>query len=64
MAKKAAKLNPAERMLRGKRQHIERLKDQIAGIRADAEEDIQKIQKRIRIFQVIVDALEAGTLKP
>jgi len=63
MAKRATK-TPAERMLEAKRRHVARLREEIASEHRLTNGRIQKIERRIRISQTIIDALEKGTLKP
>lgn len=63
MAKqKKPNLTPVERMIAGKRKLIARLKDDIADDLARHDEFKAGAQKRIRIAQALVDALERGTL--
>lgn len=65
MAKtKKPKLNAAEKLLAAKKLLIQRLHGEIAGVRADGEERVKAIERRIRIAKTLVDALENGTLKP
>lgn len=54
----------AERMLRTKKKLVTRLKKEIADVRWQADEEVKRIESRIRIAQSLVDALERGTLKP
>ena len=61
-APKQKKLSPAEKMLAGKRRLISRLNDDIADIRAVADEDIARIKRRIDVAKVLIEALEKGTL--
>lgn len=57
-------VNPAEKMLRTKKKLIKRLTNEIALVRQNAEEEVEQIKSRIRLAQVLADALEKGTLKP
>jgi hypothetical protein len=59
-----ANLNAAEKMLKGKRNLIKRLKGEIRQTELDAADEIERINGRIKIAQALVDALEKGTLKP
>ena len=60
---KRAPLTPVERMLAGKRRLVAHRKADIRLIREQAEAKIAKIQKQIRIAEVLIDALEKGTLQ-
>ena len=66
MAKKTPtqRLTPADKLLASKRRLVKRLRDDIAWRRECHEADVAKIEARIRIAQVLIDALEKGTLKP
>lgn len=58
------KLSAAERLLESKRKHVKTLRSEIAWRRQQCEEDVKRIESRIRISQTLIDALEKGTLKP
>ena len=58
------KLNAAEKMLRGKKKLIKRLRADIENEKQIAAQNIEGIEARIRIAQTLVDALEKGTLRP
>ena len=58
------KLTPAEKMLKGKKRLIARLRQEIKNINKYRDEEISNVESRIRIAQSLVDALEKGTLKP
>lgn len=55
---------PVARMIASKQRLVARLKRDIAGIREKANEDVAKVEFRIRQANAILDALEKGTLKP
>lgn len=61
---KAVPKSAAERLLASNRKLIKRLREEIKRVRVDSDEEIAKIEGRIRIAQTLVDALEKGTLKP
>jgi hypothetical protein len=56
-------LNAAEKMLKGKRNLIKRLKQDIRRVELDTAREIDSIHSRIKLAQTLVDALEKGTLK-
>ena len=57
-------LNAAEKMLKGKKKLILRLRQEIKNVQFEADQEIERINGRIRVAQTLVDALEKGTLKP
>lgn len=55
-------VNPAERMILAKEKLIARLQAEIKDVREDAEEQVKKIEFRIRQANTIMTALKKGTL--
>lgn len=56
-------MDPAQRMLASKRRFVKRLREDIATIRAQAADEVAKLEVKIRIASAIIEALEKGTLK-
>ena len=59
----AKPIDPAKRMIANKKKLIQRLHHEIRQVRADAAAKIQTIKFRIRQANVILTALEKGTLR-
>lgn len=63
MAKTKKAVNPAARMIETKRKLIVRLNSEIRNVRKNAAADVQSIKFRIRQAQIVMGALEKGTLR-
>jgi tellurite resistance protein len=61
MAKKTA-ATPVEHAIAVKQKALKRMDDEIADIKADAEERIERVRKRQRVAQALLQALQKGTL--
>ena len=61
---KRQKMTPVQRAIHMKRCMISRMESEQRRIRYAADDRIAKIQKRIDVAKVIIEAMEKGTLKP
>ncbi|MCU1305130.1 MAG: hypothetical protein JWQ87_5414 [Candidatus Sulfotelmatobacter sp.] len=62
MQKRKMPTDPLEKSIYLRERSIARMKENIRGIRADAEEAVAEVEKRIKEKHVLLDALKRGKL--